>query len=369
MELKLRNTWYCAGPLAALILAVLAGCGGNSSQQATAAAPNQLHASVTSTAATAKNYTAIAQQLYLAYFGRPADPLGLENFTAALASANAPADIQQLNASGDHQLAALINSFGTSAESAALYSGDNTAFVVAIYRNALNRMPDDEGLAFWVKSLEDGRLTRPRAAVSIMAGALSNGTAQGVLDSQLINARTTVATYFSEQLKARDANGYVGDASAAFARTLMGMVTASTDTIAFRSIVDAWIGSHFIGVNSGTPTMPMVVSAPIVLAVGNSASVGPGLSISFDGVEDSRCPIGVYCVWEGALLYKLTLHGSADEPFILTDSKRLPGLTSRFDALNDLHVELITATQPPVPVFGQPPPAYSVRLFFWGPHL
>lgn len=369
MELKLKNTWYGAGPLAALVLAVLAGCGGNSSQAPTAASPNQLHASVTSTVATANDYTEITQQLYLAYFGRPADPLGLENFAAALASSNAPADIQQLNASRDAQLADLVNSFSTSAESARLYSGDNSAFVAAIYRHALNRIPDDEGLAFWVKSLDDGRLTRARAAVSIVAGAMSNSTAQGLRDSRLLNARTTVATYFSQQLKARGANGYVGDASAAFARTLMGMVTASTDTTAFRSIVDAWIGSHFEGASGGTPTMPMVVSAPVVLALGNSASVGPGLSISFDGVEDSRCPIGINCIWEGALLYKLTLHGGADEPFILTDSHRMPGVTSRFDALNDIHVELITETQPPVPVFGQPPPAYSVRLFFWGPHL
>ena len=42
------------------------------------------------------SYSTVVQELYISYFGRPADSTGLSNFEAALAALNAPLDINGL---------------------------------------------------------------------------------------------------------------------------------------------------------------------------------------------------------------------------------------------------------------------------------
>ena len=73
---------YLAGALAA----ALSACGGGT-DKAGSPAPAQLAQGgiVRQGAAVANPYAAVVQQLYLAYFGRPADAAGLANFEAALA--------------------------------------------------------------------------------------------------------------------------------------------------------------------------------------------------------------------------------------------------------------------------------------------
>jgi hypothetical protein len=48
---------------------------------------------------------------------------------------------------------------------------------------------------------------------------------------------------------------------------------------------------------------------PFELKAGELATVSPaGLTVRFDGVsDDSRCPIGVQCVWEGDAVVDVTL--------------------------------------------------------------
>ena len=156
-----------------LTVAVAGGAGAD-----TAAPPHLL-----ATTVVANDYKTIVQQLYISYFGRPADPKGLANFQAQLAALGGPANIQGLDQAyrSSTGIRSLVDSFGASAESTALYSGDNTSFVTAIYKNVLNRAPDDAGLAFWVGAINNGSLTRANASLSIMAGALANISDQGKL--------------------------------------------------------------------------------------------------------------------------------------------------------------------------------------------
>ena len=84
-------------------------------------------------------------QLYVGYFGRAADPDGLNYW------------IGQLNAG--MSLQAIANSFAVQPEATALYSylaapevGDPAAFVTAIYQDLFNRGPDAGGLAYWATS-------------------------------------------------------------------------------------------------------------------------------------------------------------------------------------------------------------------------
>ena len=82
------------------------------------------------------SYSSLVQELYVAYFGRPADYYGLQNFETALAAANAPTDPAALALaySTNAAVKSLVDSFGTSAESTALYgSGSTESFVNAIF--------------------------------------------------------------------------------------------------------------------------------------------------------------------------------------------------------------------------------------------
>ncbi len=187
----------------------------------------------------ASDYNTIVTQLYVSYFGRPADSGGFANFKSQMAGLQAPNDIQQLTAAykSNAGLRSLIDSFGSSDESKALYSGDTSTFVTAIYVNVLGRAPDDAGKAFWAGAIDRGELTRANASLAIMAGALSNTTAQGVLDAKLINNRVTVALNFSNALTGSYATAYSGDTAAASARSMLATVTATTNTASFQTTV------------------------------------------------------------------------------------------------------------------------------------
>jgi len=98
--------------LAALAVAtLLAACGGGPDGTSGYDASGKLAPHIKSAT---DAYSTVTQQLYVAYFGRPADPTGLANFEAALLAAGAPTDIQSLNAAyvNNQTLRALIDSFG-----------------------------------------------------------------------------------------------------------------------------------------------------------------------------------------------------------------------------------------------------------------
>jgi hypothetical protein len=236
---------------ALMLTAALAACSGGSGGSAasgTAPAANmaqQIRVSMKATSNAPAAYATVVQQLYLSYFGRPADTTGLANFEAALAAADAPSDIASLaQAYGSNAaVKSLIDSFGTSAESQALYgSGTTTQFVSAIFQNVLDRAPASGGLDFWVNSIDSGSLTKGDAALSIMAGALSNNSAQGVSDAALVNAKIAVAAQFTASIgNAAEVTAYSGSAAATAARGMMGQVMASTTATSFSSTIASTI--------------------------------------------------------------------------------------------------------------------------------
>jgi serralysin len=226
--------------------AVLAACNSNVPDAPVMQAPQQASTAAVRATTPASQYRVLVQQLYISYFGRPADTGGLANFTARLAELHGPTDIQGLASAygGSAALRALVDAFGISAESAALYSGDNTAFVTAIYDNVLGRAPDAAGRAYWVGEIDAGRLTRANASLSIMAGALSNTSAQGLLDAELVNRRVSVGTNFTTALDTpQEQAAYSGDAAAAAARVMLANVHADTDVAGYQTTVNAIIAA------------------------------------------------------------------------------------------------------------------------------
>lgn len=242
--------------LALAAASLLAGCGGGADNTATPPTPQGATLALTAAAPVSPAaYITVVHEIYLAYFGRPADDGGLANFTAYLASIGAPTELGALaQAYGvNPQLRAVIDTFANSPESQALYGkGSSAAFVDAVYLQLLNRQPELGGLDFWFQAIEHGVLGRSLASLSIAAAALGNtGSDQGRIDAQVLAAKVRAAAYFSTAVKLAPAGTYEGEPSALEARVIMNSVTASTDLAAFQQIVNTKGGIVIVGPVSG----------------------------------------------------------------------------------------------------------------------
>lgn len=227
----------------------------------------------------AQDYVAVAQQLYVSYFGRPADYYGLKNYTEQLEALKAPTTFVALTAAvqsptATPALKALVNSFSSSPESIALYGNDNSTigiskFVNAVYRNVLNRDADVEGLNFWVGEIAAGRLSKTNAAAAITEGALSNTSEQGLLDKATVENKTQVATNFTAAIDTvPEINGYSGDAAAAAARDLLSAVTDETDPAAYQTTVENALAAI---VGGSQPTVTHALTDGLDTITGTSA--------------------------------------------------------------------------------------------------
>lgn len=216
---------------------LLAACGGANTSSPDTHSERLL---ASSTAVVAADYQQSVQQLYIAYFGRPADSGGLASFEAQLAAAGAPVDVQRLTGSydGNPAIRSLVDSFAVSDESKALYSGDTRTFVTAIYANLLNRAPDAPGLAFWVDAVDNKGLNRANASLAILAGAMLNTTAQGQIDARVINNKVTIATNFTAAVPKAT---YRGNTAAAIARAMLAKIDQNTTLASFQPTITSTI--------------------------------------------------------------------------------------------------------------------------------
>ena len=98
-----------------------------------------------------------------------------------------------------------------------------------------------------------------------------------------------------------------------------------------------------------TPAAPKP-AGPFTLERGASAELAPGVTLTFESVDDSRCPPGVQCVWAGRLSYRFSIRrgGDAPESFILSPAQpeAAPG------TLAGARLQLDTATIPAPPAQG-----------------
>ncbi|MDQ1924058.1 Ig-like domain-containing protein [Massilia pseudoviolaceinigra] len=191
-------------------------------------------------------YDDVVQALYVAYFGRAADSGGLAAFQSQLGGLKAPQTFPGVTAAyaTDTGVHSLIDSFGSSTESAALYPGATSAFVTAVFQNIFGRAPAASGLSFWTNAIDNGGLSRANASLSIMAGALENTSTQGLLDAKLVNNKIIIASDFTLAIdNPTEVSGYVGINAAATVRSMLASVTASTDIAAFQAVIASTIAS------------------------------------------------------------------------------------------------------------------------------
>ncbi|MES2898075.1 MAG: DUF4214 domain-containing protein [Pseudomonadota bacterium] len=289
---------------------VLIACGGPDPVQPAAVQP-QIAATTAHRASSRvtvpSDYYDVIQRVYVAYFGRPADTGGLEFFAGNYMSAGAATNIVEVSAAYgiNPAITALIDSFGTSAESMALYPGTNVQFVTAIYSNLFNRVPDQGGLDFWVGNIDAGRMTRAQAAVAIMAG--SQGT-----DAELITKKTVAARAFTSTIDT-DAErlAYTGLDANVVVRNMLNSITLATDPATFQATIDATftalmpkdpaqlftqvqtiVKNRCVGCHSAKPTIAGFNPAPLGIRYDTAASIEADKERIADVVKSGSMPYG-----------------------------------------------------------------------------
>ena len=215
---------------ACLIALSLFACTGQESATTTEISAGKSRASIT---VQTSDFKPVVQLLYVGYFGRPADVGGLAYFANQFLQAGAPTTVVELATSYQRNanVRALVDSLGTSAESSALYPGDNRVFITSIYNNLFGRAPDAAGLDYWANAIDRKQLTRANGVLSIMAGA------QGA-DITIIENKRTVAVAFTEAVSAPDlAGSYSGLDVNVIARDMLSKVSVATNLASFQPTI------------------------------------------------------------------------------------------------------------------------------------
>ncbi|MBS1187377.1 MAG: hypothetical protein H6R04_1395 [Burkholderiaceae bacterium] len=179
-------------------------------------------------------YEIQVEKLYIAYYGRPADPVGLIYWAGKLAETGG-------------SLKGIIDMFANSAESSALYGSSSTteARITAIYKNVLGRAPDTAGLAFYKQLIDSKTSTLGNLALDILNGATSGN------DALFVETRLDIANRFTTAVHEGNLD-YSGTAAAAVARTLINSVTSDPATITNAlNKLSAYV--HTTDVASGVP--------------------------------------------------------------------------------------------------------------------
>jgi len=163
------------------------------------------------------------QQLYVAYFNRPADAGGIAFWANVLT-----------NNGGN--TAAISTAFAASAEYQTAYTQLTTAGVVTqVYQNLFGRSPEASGLAFWVKALNDKAITVDNMVTTIASAAQTT-------DKVAFDSKVKVATSFTNALDTpAEQAGYSGDLANVAAKALLS--TIKTDAQANAAIVPATLNA------------------------------------------------------------------------------------------------------------------------------
>ncbi|MEM9898200.1 MAG: DUF4214 domain-containing protein, partial [Pseudomonadota bacterium] len=132
-------------------------------------------------------------ELYIAYFNRAPDAVGLNFWGTAFATGTTLTEIAMLFIEQD--------------ETRATYplGQSNLEFATAVYNNVLGRTPDQAGLNFWEGQLNSGGVSRDAFILEVLRGAKADpqpdaGPAfieQQLADRQYLSDKTDLGAYFS----------------------------------------------------------------------------------------------------------------------------------------------------------------------------
>lgn len=189
------------------------------------------------------------QKIYIAYYGRPADPVGLNFWANKLSAANGNLD-------------EIIDAFGNSAESTALYNGaSNSAKISQIYQQLFNRAPEAEGLNYYVELLANGQATLATIALDILNGASGS-------DLSVVSAKLDAANDFTGAIDSgAETSAYDGDWAAQQARDWLHDVTQPGDGGDPQAVIDAIVAGPApdgLALTSGIDTIAAAAGQVVV---------------------------------------------------------------------------------------------------------
>lgn len=176
---------------------------------------------------------AAVQQLYVSYFGRPADPAGLDYWTNIVEAQDSTA--------------AVSATFAASAEYKAAYEGKTNAQIVdQLYTNLFGRPADATGRAYWVDLLDKGTIKVDTIVYEVSIAALTT-------DKEAVENKVAAATAFTAALDTpAKVAGYSNEAALVLAKAFItgvttdATLTAATEPAALNASVAAVV-------NAGTP--------------------------------------------------------------------------------------------------------------------
>lgn len=147
------------------------------------------------------------QELYVAYFNRPADTAGLDYWTNVVQAQNG-------------STAAVSAAFAAEAEYKTEYAGLSNADVVnKVYQNLFGRAAEAEGKAYWANLLDTKAITIDQVVAAVADGAQST-------DARAYANKVIGATAFTNALDtAAEQNGYKGAAANTAAKAFMSGIT------------------------------------------------------------------------------------------------------------------------------------------------
>lgn len=160
-----------------------------------------------------ENSLQLIQALYVAYYGRPADPEGLTFWANTL----------ELN---NGNIQAILGDFGNSAEYVQRFgSMDDTTLINNLYQQLFGRDAEPEGLGFWSGLLINNQLNLAQIAHSMLNGAQS-------IDRQVVEGRVQAAAAFTQQLDTPEENAAYGTSRGIeIGKAYLQQVTASNGVV------------------------------------------------------------------------------------------------------------------------------------------
>lgn len=143
------------------------------------------------TSAASQESIDLAQQMYVAYYGRPGDPGGVSFWADKF--------------DGSTDLNAVLTNFGSSQEyDDSFGSLANEELVNGLFQQMFNRDADAEGLAFYVGRLESGVATLASIAKQIADGSVTS-------DLESLNNKIDVANVFTDRVETDGLNYSTAD--------------------------------------------------------------------------------------------------------------------------------------------------------------
>ena len=281
----------------------------------------------------------LISSLYLAYFGRPADPEGLAFWS-----------VQLDNPNGD--FSTIVDAFASSEESQARNStNDVQKYVIRIYQELFGRAADQAGLDFWINAINGGHATLANAAITILHGAQST-------DLELVMARQSAADAFTAAVAA-NGTAYDGMAALEAGRLLLQSVSNTTS----QADVDAMLQSalKLAAIASATPQ--------VIDALARSGELTMLLNTARGGADpvgllDTLAAVAAVAAGNPATL-DLLLRGGGMEKVLTA----MPGNVSLGDVVAalekggmDAAAGVVYPTTPPTPPTPDTPPAPTFRL-------